>query len=230
MSINIAGLILYCKLEESIHNCLRTPKSRNRVGETLNNLKMKKSIFFGSGIFLIVCTIVVLFSCSKTKSSFVKQNATTKPANNLDAIAMINGGGTGGCPEGQHAELHYEFNGFNFHRPVKSCASGFWFCFINGHWETKCVQNSATSLAHIDGDDAYLWGVVTSAEKFEMHFPDDLLEDSNYTEEDLENLNVDDAWEICVDNNNVHYTLVPGTYAVSHVGSELIATVDLTEN
>lgn len=90
-----------------------------------------------------------------------------------------------------------------------------------------CVMNYS-SLAYIDRTTAHIWGAFTMVGKFEMHFPSDLLTDPNYTEEDLENLNVDDAWEIYDDGNGNSYVMIEGDYPVSiDANGDLVATVDV---
>lgn len=117
--------------------------------------------------------------------------------------------------------LTYSFDEFHFHRPAKSCQSGFWFCTIGGGWHTDCVRNFPN--ASISGNIANIWAREVDGQA-ELHFPIALKETEGYTEEDLSTFNVDDEYTL-----SDGITLKKGDYPVKETSTELVVLVDLVE-
>jgi len=112
--------------------------------KSVNTIKMKKI----AAICLKMIFLLVLISCSKSSRQKNDESGTTSVPSS--ANKMIDP-----CPPGTHLVLTFGFDDFNFHRPVKFCLSGFWFCFINGHWYKDCVANSPYDLATFSVDQEY---------------------------------------------------------------------------
>lgn len=127
------------------------------------------------------------------------------------------------APPGQHWELHYKYNGFNFHRPKYGCEKGFWFCFLEGDWEWELHPDNAYSSAFVDGTSSNLVGFPLSNNKLALHFPIEIKTLCNYNQGDLDFLNVDD--EMIVSSEGKVIAL--GNYPVTETENELIVTVDI---
>ena len=156
--------------------------------------------------------VLVLISCSKSSRQKNDEPGATSVASSVNK--MIDP-----CPPGTHLVLSYGFDDFNFHRPIKLCLSGFWFCFINGHWYKDCVANSP--YAKITNNTAFVWLEIVNNQAV-IHFPRSLKSTRGYTAEDLATFSVDQEYEV-----SSGITLKTGSYAVSDNGTELIVAVDL---
>lgn len=167
-------------------------------------------------VFALALT-VGLFSCQKTQTP-EPASRTTIPK--LGTQAKL---GQPDCPPGYHLVLVYEYDRMRFHRPKKNCESGFYIC-SDGHWEWVCVPDYP--MAAIVGQNASIWGQLNESEtQLELHFPAGLASTPGYTANDLSVFSVDDAKAVRPD-----VVLVPGAYAVSLIGSELVVTVPVTAN
>lgn len=124
-----------------------------------------------------------------------------------------------GCPEGQHEVWSYEFDGFNFHRPINGCQRGFSLCFKNGHWVVTCVTN--TPVATLEDGLATVRAELIENDKILLHFPIALKEHESYIPEDFEFFNVDEEYEIAEG-----ITLEPGEYEIQETETELLVIVD----
>jgi len=171
------------------------------------------------------CTVILFFSLSFFLGSCKKENqdSTKKPNKNLSLTSRTT------CPTGYHKKIRFSFNDFNFHRPKFDCLRGFWACHIGGHWEVTCEpDNSVAPLSYTSGTTAYVWGKLDEVNHtVALHFPLSLSNDPNYTQEDLANLNVDDAWEFAADGDD-KYTFVIGEYPVIQTSVDLTVTVPYT--
>ena len=173
--------------------------------------------------FLIATSFVTLFtiaigSCSKQKTSTPKPQQVEEIASYIDPLK---------CPPGQHREFYYDFDGFNFHRPVNSCHRGFWFCFIAGKWHTRCVPNNETSIAIVNPDGTVeVWAQVVSGQQLEVHFPIALASDPDFTAEDLANFSVDDERDINEGENNPLIMQI-GEYRTTYTATEIVVTVPI---
>lgn len=131
-----------------------------------------------------------------------------------------------GCPPGTHPVYINECDGFNFHRPVTNCKTGFWFCSYGctgWHWE--CVPNT-TFKATIDQKNvAKVWAQL-SGNKIEFHFPSAISALDSYTKEDLSKFTVDE--QLVFEFDGKKCKLAIGEYPVKEVNGELIILVDYT--
>ena len=133
--------------------------------------------------------------------------------------SMSNRVATPNCWPGEHLALVYSYD-FYFHRPVRNCQRGFWFCFTNGHYEWACVPNSNRSISN-DGKN-YVY-IDISDDYFTFRFPISLKLDSNYTLDELKTFNVDES--LIFTQNKNEYQLVKGDYATTESDTEIIAKV-----
>ena len=96
------------------------------------------------------------------------------------------------CPPGSVEVWEYQFNSFNFHRPVKNCESGFWFCFVDGSWEFVGCQDSTGTVWPVY-DDHIIAQKSEEEDTIDFYFPIDAFVDhANYPTE-FEVFSVDDA-------------------------------------
>lgn len=186
----------------------------------MKNIKIKLSII----TVLLIISVALITSCNK------QSNDSIDPVNTKQSIEiepMVPGTGGDPCPAGQHLAKVYEFNKFKFHRPLNNCETGFWFCFTDGRWVTKCVDNQV--LAHMDDDIAVLYGEFING-IFKIHFPLEFTTTAGYTSDDLEFFSVDETYSFHLADNGDDYKFVIGQYPVVNNGVELIAEVDYTVN
>lgn len=177
-------------------------------------MKQKLNFFFAA---LAVSLTLGVTSCSKDindDENLIANSSSIKKGSSQSARLAP-------CPEGYTAYLDYSFDAFNFHRPVTSCESGFWFCTKGGRWSIKCRKNVPN--ASIDGRTANIWAKEVDGQA-ELHFPIALKETEGYTAEDLSTFNVDDEYTL-----SDGITLKKGDYPVTETSTELVVLVDLVE-
>ena len=165
-----------------------------------------------SAICLKMVFLLVVISCSKSSRQKDDESGTTSLASSVNRQIDP-------CPDGTHPVLTFGFDDFNFHRPVKACLSGFWFCFKNGHWYKDCVANNP--YAKVTNTTAFVWLEIVN-NKAVIHFPRSLKSTQGYTAQDLATFSVDEEYEIYP-----AIVLKTGSYAVSDSGTELVVSVDL---
>lgn len=169
-------------------------------------------LFFSVFSLLASCTKEIIEKETENKNV---SNLLPIPSNeNLRALPED-------CPTGTHAVLQYNFDEFHFHRPRRSCQSGFWFCTVGGSWEVNCVANTNSLLATINGNSAFVWAKELESNQIEIHFPIALKDTESYSAEDLAVFNVDEEYEIY---NGI--TLKEGEYSVVETENELVVVVD----
>lgn len=152
-------------------------------------------------------------SCSESDETNANTTQSSAKSENTASRRMNE------CPEGQMEQWSYAFSGFNFHRPVMNCESGFWFCQTGGHWVVKCVTRISTPT--LINNVATVYGSEVDG-KAELRFPIGIKNLEGYTEEDLQNFNVDENYEIVEG-----VTLKQGVYPVTETAQELVVLVDI---
>jgi hypothetical protein len=171
-------------------------------------MKTKKLLFS-----LLASLLILFFSCdSATNQTEDTQNV--KKETNLTSRLP-----DGPCPEGTIAVWSYEFESFHFHRPVKNCESGFWFCTKGGEWTVECVP-IPNAKSQLTNNGTLVLAIVDRKNKLiSFHFPIELIGKDGNTQRDFETFNVDE--ELTYGD----LSLVKGDYPSTFTNNEIIINV-----
>lgn len=120
------------------------------------------------------------------------------------------------CPVGQGSIAVYACD-VEFHRPKYNCEKGFWFCFLNCHWEKRCLANSTT------GSTGFLYAKIVKEKYVEFHFPNEYIDKQHFTAEEKSVFNVDDPLIFEFEKQKVQ--LITGDYPTKQEKQELTVLV-----
>ncbi|MEQ1553962.1 MAG: hypothetical protein ABL929_07285 [Ferruginibacter sp.] len=132
------------------------------------------------------------------------------------------------CPYGYHLVIIREFDFENFHRVVRHCLSGFWFCIRHVSTYYKCEPDVpiTTYKSIISNENKVNVIIELKNDKVVFHFPEALKNVKSYSKEDLAAFNVDEA--LLLNFGAIKCRLIVGDYVTEIVNNEIIAKVNYT--
>jgi hypothetical protein len=171
-----------------------------------------KKLMFG-----LLATMLMLFLSCNSDSSQIESVENL----NYNSIITNRLPPGGPCPEGMIAVLSYEFDSFHFHRPVKDCESGFWFCTKGGEWVITCVTNPKAKIhSSLTNNSTTVAAIIDREnELISFHFPIGLINIAGNTQSDFQVFNVDE--ELTFGD----VTLIRGNYNSTFTNDEIIIDV-----
>ncbi len=168
-----------------------------------------KKLFLG----LLATTLILFFSCDSDSN---QTEDTQNVKNNTNLTSRL---AAGPCPKGTFEVWSYEFESFHFHRPVKNCESGFWFCTKGGGWTVDCVTNPNAKSQITNNGTLVLAVVDREKEIISFHFPIELIGKDGNKFSDFETFNVDEELKFG------DLTLIKGDYPSTFTNDEIIINV-----
>lgn len=169
-----------------------------------NKQMKKKQILFFAAAGLLLATGSMMTSCKK------EVKTTEAPVGKNKSTARTPG------------EKHeYVIDGVNLHRPKHGCKRGFWFC-IEGHWEHTLNGNPVNWIPTNSGDIRIWSEICNNNQQMIIHYPLSLLNNPDFTADDLSKLSADNDYEIA---NGI--TIKSGEYPVNINATDLTVLVDL---
>lgn len=162
----------------------------------------------------LLATLLILFFACDSVTNQTEDTQNVKNDTNLTSRLTA-----GPCPEGTFAVWSYEFESFHFHRPVKNCESGFWFCTKGGEWTLEYVTNPNAKSQITNNGTLVLASADRKNKLIRFHFPIELIGKDGNTQSDFETFNVDE--ELTFGD----LTLVKGDYPPTFTNDEIIISV-----
>ncbi|MBS1629538.1 MAG: hypothetical protein JST27_05725 [Bacteroidetes bacterium] len=181
---------------------------------------MKTSVIF-TACAIVVLTLYIFGSCKKNEVAHPIKTIATTSSTTSNAVGGSPGNiKPGNIPLSVCTSYVYVIDQFNFHRPIRLCKKGFWFC-QQGHWEIEIDPFGNCNIApSTNGDGTVTIRAEKSGNNLTIHYPLSLL--NIYNSEDLEELSADNDYEI-YDG----IIIQQGHYPITINQSDITATVTI---